>query len=52
MKMRCKGSYVHVIFDQKDVYSERYLLCKSMGWFLYVRDLRHERVKLTMKTPE
>ena len=21
------------------------LLCKSVGWFLYDRDLRHERVK-------
>ena len=21
-----------------------YLLCKSMDWFLYDRDLRHERV--------
>ena len=27
-----------------------YLLCKSMDWFLYDRDLRHERVKMKQST--
>ena len=38
--------YIYVyIYNQRDSYTKGITLCKLMYWFLYDRDLLHERVK-------
>ena len=40
----CCKAYIILFHDAGPYHLETNLLCKSKDWFLYDRDLRHERV--------